>query len=129
MVNARASGGTRERRAIPARKKKTARQRARQTQKREITRLACNKEIRAAGRRRAARGVVACVVVPVNNRRFSFSLSVDAVVRGEKVRRLIIRQIVQECARAGEHRTSAHEVNSADRLGNRLPFGGYINLA
>ena len=114
MVNARASSGTRERRAIPARKKKTARQRARQTQKREITRLACSKEIRTVCRWCTAGWVVACVVVPVNGSRLSFRLSVDAVVRREEIRRLIIREIVQKCARACEDRTSADEVNSAN---------------
>ena len=129
MVNPSASGGTRERRAIPARKKKTSRQRASQTQKREITRLSCSQEIRTVCRWCAGRWVVSRVVVPVNGGRLSFRLSVDAVVRRKKIRRLIIRQIVQKCACACEERTSADEVDSANRLGNRLPLGGYINLA
>lgn len=77
----------------------------------------------------AGRWVVSRVVVPVNGGRIRFSLSVNAVVCGEKIWRLIIRQIVQKCARTCEERTSADEVDSANRLGNRLPLGGYIDLA
>src|SRR5678815_3820205 len=100
MVNGGAGGRAIESRAIPARKKKPARNGAGQKQKREITLRSCHQEIRAVCRRRAARWVIACVVIPVDGGRLSFGLSADAVVCGQEVRLLIISRIIQERARA-----------------------------
>ena len=95
MVNASACGGATEVRAIPARKKKPARQRARQEQKTEITRRSCHQKIRTVCLRRAARWCIACVVVPVDGDGLSFSLIVNAVACSQEIRLLIVGQVVQ----------------------------------
>ena len=129
MMNARRCCGATERRAIPARKKKPARQRSRQKQKTEITRHTGNEKIRTVCRRRAGRWVIASVVVPVDGYGLSFRLCADAVVCGQEIGLLIAGQIVQERAGACADETSTDKVNSANRLGNVLPGRCDVDIA
>ena len=129
MVNARDGATTIEGCRIPTRKKKPARQRARQKQKSEIIRRSGNQEIRAVCPGRVEWWEVASVVIPVDGSGLSFRLGADAVVRGEEIRLLIVSYIVQERARACADQTLGDKVNAANRLRDVLPIRGYFKLA